>query len=125
MALFWLWRFRIVSDKVRVSNVQMCGSIGYVLAGMILFPSVTKQAQGRVCKEGDWDNRWCEDELVIKDSTAVIAMCGIILTVLIACWLTYLFIREVRNARKASQIILKGCSAPRQPAVLLDFFSTR
>jgi len=78
---------------------------------MILFPSVTKQAQGRVCKEGDWDNRWCEDELVIKDSTAVIAMCGIILTVLIACWLTYLFIREVRNARKASQIILKGFRA--------------
>lgn len=86
----------------------MCGLIFYAMVGMLMYPSITADAQGHLCAEnmadGSW---WCESEDTLKHNISIgtLAMFGIIF--LITAILTYSSVKEVRDAASAKDRIKK------------------
>lgn len=84
----------------------LCGSILYVLGGMLMYPSVAQRAQGYICDGRDEEMEiFCGKDQDIKDAVSAVCLGAVLLTLLIAATITLHSVRQSRDSKKAMRII--------------------
>jgi hypothetical protein len=97
----------IRADTDVLDVISISASMCYCLAGMLMYPSVTEQSQGRLCSEGS-DSEFCQNENTVKDLVSTVAMLAVVFTLLVSAALTVRSVRESRASGLASKKIRKG-----------------
>jgi len=85
----------------------LCCLIFYAMTGMLMYPSITEKAQGRMCGQGldTDDDGWCSAENQLKDKIAIAALVVLSAVLGFALWLTWLAVKEIRDSIKAHKRI--------------------
>ena len=75
----------------------------YCLIGLLMYPNLTQQAQNQVCI--DDSNQNCVGDIEIKEGLSIAALVTVIGTFCVAIWLTFHFVREKHDSKRARAII--------------------
>jgi len=87
---------------------SLCGSIIYVLAGMLMYPSITVNAQGSLCAGDLLQGDKCSKDGYVKEALSFVSLCVILLTLCVCGVLTFFFVQEARHSKKAGKLIRKS-----------------
>lgn len=72
---------------------SITGSVLFVLAGMLFYPSVTAEAQGKICVDGVGG---CEAELRVREIVACVVLAMLIGTILVSFYLAFVVFIEMQ-----------------------------
>jgi len=84
---------------------SIMGCMMYVLAGMLFYPSITAESQRFICAGDEAELSACKSDTSIKFVVSVVILAWTILTLGISGGMSYIFVKDVRHSKKASQLI--------------------